>query len=122
MKTTIAFVLVLLFAASCKKEVIEPKCIRQFNMTSSANSGNYEIKIALPCNYDPEYRKYATIYVLDGEDNLDFVTAEAGRLSRKYSTDGVLVVSIGYGKDRATDYTPTKAQGEGGAPLFMQFI
>lgn len=44
-------------------------------------------------------------------------------ISDQYAKKNVLVVSIGYGKDRSIDYTPTKVSSvTGGAPQFLNFI
>ena len=67
------------------------------------------------------------IYVLDGEENFDFVAENCNRISGEFATSNVLVVSIGYGNDRAVDYTPVEGgggavNGGGGAEKFMLFI
>ena len=47
----------------------------------------------------------------------------AQEISDQYALKNVLVVSIGYGKDRSIDYTPTKVSSvTGGAPQFLNFI
>ncbi|CAN5367557.1 alpha/beta hydrolase [soil metagenome] len=118
--------LLLLFAilviASCKKEEFNPELTREFSILSNTNGGNYTIKVALPEDYTPT-KKYATLYVLDGEENFAFVAIHCKNLSKEYGTTNILVVSIGYGKDRADDYTPTVTnEGKGGAEKFMEFI
>lgn len=121
MKNLIYFLLIIL-VASCKKEAPVPNQLKEFTIQSSAVGASYNMKVALPDNYNLS-QKYATIYVLDGDDNFNFVAQNCKEISSNYSTSNVLVVSIGYGRDRATDYTPTKAaEGEGGAPQFMEFI
>ncbi len=81
------------------------------------------MKVALPQQYDPETHQYATIYVLDGAENFDFVADHCEKISTEYSTTNVVVVSIGYGNDRTVDYTPTSAaEGKGHAEEFMRFI
>ncbi len=123
MKKITLIALVLIAAISCKKKVAEPKYITEFTIQSSNTSGSYKIKIVLPENYDPQHEKYATIYVLDGEDNLNFVAENCKKLSEKYAKKENIVISIGYGRDRAVDYTPSNVkQGKGGAQEFMQFI
>ncbi len=112
------FILLILSIASCKKEEFSPNLTKEFSIRSTSNGANYNIKVALPENFNPESKKYATIYVLDGEENFNFV---AERVSK--AGDDVMVVAIGYGNDRAFDYTPTKAnEGGGGAENFMRFI
>lgn len=119
--TTIA--LILLLAVSCKKKIQEPENIERFTISSNSTSGSYDIKVAMPKDFDKQNTKYTTLYLLDGDQDFNLVADQCKKLSSQYSTENVLVVSIGYGKDRANDYTPTKAkEGKGGAPEFMQFI
>ena len=116
--------LLLVFAiASCQKEDFSAELTVCFSIKSTLSGANYPIKVALPENYNPETQTYATIYVLDGEENFDFVAENCKKISHDLSTSNVLVVSICYGNDRVDDYTPTKAkEGGGGAEKFMQFI
>ena len=117
-------ILVILAIVSCKKqEEVSPNLVREFSIQSISTNANYAIKIALPENYDPSNRKYAAIYILDGEENFNFVAEQCKKLSGDYSTSNILVVSIGYGNDRSMDYTPSQAnEGGGGAKKFMRFI
>lgn len=122
MKKLIPLLLVLVLA-SCQKEDFSADLTKSFSIESTYSAASYPIKVALPENYSPETQTYASIYVLDGEDNFDFVAENCKNISEKLSTSNVLVVSIGYGNDRVDDYTPTKAkEGGGGAEMFMQFI
>jgi predicted alpha/beta superfamily hydrolase len=119
--TTIA--LILFITVSCKKKIKHPDMVETFNIQSSNASASYEIKVALPVNYDKQNKKYSTIYVLDGEDNFNFVAHHSKELSNKYSKENALIVSIGYGNDRSFDYTPTKSNHNGGgAEQFFKFI
>lgn len=121
MKKLIYFLLIIV-VSSCKKEAPVPNNVKEFAIQSTSVGVSYSIKVALPDNYNSA-QKYATVYVLDGDANFNFVAENCKQISGNYSTSNVLVVSIGYGRDRATDYTPTKAaEGEGGAPQFMEFI
>ncbi|MEO8149697.1 MAG: alpha/beta hydrolase-fold protein [Bacteroidia bacterium] len=121
MKKLIPLLLVLAFA-SCKKEEFSPTLTKEFSIQSVSNGANYNIKVGLPDNYNAS-SKYATIYVLDGEEDFDFVAKKCNEFSDDYSKTNILVVSIGYGNDRALDYTPTDvAEGDGGAEKFMLFI
>lgn len=116
-------IMLLSFLVSCKKEAFSPELTREFSIQSTANGATYDIKVGLPANYDPSVEKYATIYVLDGEENFDFVSNQCKEISDKNAVENVLVVGIGYGKDRSIDYTPTKISSEtGGAPEFLNFI
>lgn len=120
-------ILLILAVTSCQKEVFSPDLTKEFSILSSSNGANYKIKVAVPENYNPETQKYATIYVLDGEENFSFVAEKCRIISDESATSNVLVVSIGYGRDRAVDYTPVKGgggavKGGGGADEFMLFI
>ena len=122
MKKLIPILLILAFA-SCKKEEFSKSLTKSFSIQSVSNGANYTINVALPDNYNPATQKYATLYVLDGEEIFDFVAVNCKKISSDLSTSNILVVSIGYGNDRTVDYTPTKAaEGKGGADKFMQFI
>lgn len=115
--------LILFLITSCKKEKLNPIRSKTFSIESNYTGANYSIKVALPENFDSSTQSYATLYVLDGDQNFENVTRQCEKISSSYSTSNVLVVSIGYGNDRANDYTPTKTkQGEGGAENFMLFI
>ena len=120
----IAIAIVLLsFLESCKKERFNPELTREFSIQSTANGATYDIAVGLPANYDPSVEKYATIYVLDGEEDFDFVSNQCKEITDKNAFEQVLVVSIGYGKDRSIDYTPTEISSvTGGAPEFLNFI
>ena len=107
---------------SCEKEVFTSGVKNEFTIQSAANGATYGIKVGLPANYNPA-EKYATIYVLDGKEIFGFVANRCKEISDKLALKNVLVVSIGYGKDRSIDYTPTKVSSvTGGAPQFFNFI
>lgn len=121
------FILLVLLLASCKKEVFSPSLIQEFSILSTSNGAKYDIKVALPQNYSPETQKYPAIYVLDGDENFSFVAENCNKISSDLSISNVLVVSIGYGNNRAVDYTPVSGgggavNGGGGAEKFMLFI
>lgn len=117
-----AIMLVFLFD-SCQKEEFDPLFTKEFSIQSAANGATYNIKVGLPADYDPSVEKYATIYVLDGEENFDFVSNKCKEISEENDVANVLVVSIGYGKDRSIDYTPSKVSSEtGGGAQFLNFI
>lgn len=123
MKKSIPALLILLLFSACKKEEINPHLLKQFTIQSAANGATYCIKIALPENYDTTSKKYGTVYVLDGDENFEYVANKCKKLSSAYGMQNVLVVSIGYGYDRSVDYTPTRVNSKGGgAEKFMQFI
>src|SRR6185312_8056526 len=108
---------------SCTKEVFVSGEKKEFTLQSVANGAYYNIKVGLPAHYNPLNEKYATIYVLDGKEIFDFVANRCKEISDNLSVKNVLVISIGYGKDRSIDYTPTKvSEVTGGAPQFLNFI
>ena len=109
--------------ASCTKEKFSANHIKEFTIQSAWSNAKYTIKVAVPQSYNPSKQKYATIYVLDGEENFDHVANSCEKICSDLSTSNILVVSIGYGNNRTLDYTPTKAMaGGGGAENFMLFI
>lgn len=116
-------IMLLSFLGSCKKEIFSPELTREIFIQSTINGATYNIKVGLPVNYDPNLQKYATIYVLDGEEDFDFVSNQCKEITEKKALEHVLVVGIGYGKDRSIDYTPTKISSvTGGGPEFLNFI
>jgi predicted alpha/beta superfamily hydrolase len=114
----------LLTLGSCKKdELFKTGTIKEFSLQATSNGATYSIKVGLPANYDPANGKYATIYVLDGKEIFGYVANRCQEISDQYSLKNVLVVGIGYGRDRSIDYTPTKMSSvTGGAPQFLNFI
>lgn len=123
MVLVVSVLTVILLFSSCKKEVYNSGITKSFTLQSAANGATYEIKVGLPENYNPTGEKYATIYVLDGKEIFEFVANKCKNISDRLSVKNAIVVSIGYGKDRSIDYTPTKVSNvTGGAPQFMNFI
>lgn len=124
MLTTISSFMLLLLLGSCTKdEIVKSGVVKEFTLQSTANGAIYQIRVGLPGNYNPSIEKYATIYVLDGKEIFGFVANRCQEISDQYALKNVLVVSIGYGKDRSIDYTPTKVSSvTGGAPQFLNFI
>jgi len=107
---------------SCTEEEFNPTLTQEFSIQSVSNGATYQIRVALPINYNAG-EKYASIYVLDGEENFDLVANNCQEISKNYATQNVVVVSIGYGRDRSIDYTPTKdGKGTGGGAEFLGFI
>lgn len=93
---TIAIAIILLsFLESCKKEAFSPELTREFSIQSTANGATYDIKVGLPAHYDPAVEKYATIYVLDGEEDFDFVSNQCKEFTDKNAVENVLVVGKG---------------------------
>lgn len=115
--------LFVLFLISCEKETINPNRVETFTLQSTAADTSYTMEVALPADYDPTNQTYATVYVLDGDQNFAFVANQCETLSQQYGKSNVIVVSIGYGHDRSYDYTPTEVNATGGgAEDFMHFI
>lgn len=120
----IVFVLLLvLFLDSCEEERFDPALTRSFTIESPSIGADYPIQVALPENYNSSGEKFSTIYVLDGEQDFDLVANTCKSLSNSYLVPNVIVVSIGYGRDRSMDYTPSETgNSTGGAPEFLAFI
>lgn len=122
MKNLVSLLLILSLA-SCNKEEFNLSLTKELSINSTFAGANFIIKIGLPENYDPGSQKYSSIYVLDGEENFDYVAEKCKQISGDLSKSNVLVISIGYGNDRSQDYTPTVTNaGGGGAESFMLFI
>ena len=117
--------LIWILLSSCKEEFVDPSLVTTLSVAASAYDATYEIKIGRPANDLASQGKYAAIYVLDGDENFNLVASHCRKVAASYGVDNVLVVSIGYGRDRNMDYTPTitnDMSGTGGAPPFLKFI
>ncbi len=116
-------ILLMLFLPSCNEDSLNPALVREFSLTSASNGATYQIKVVLPENFESSGKKRAAIYLLDGEENINLVANRCKEISLCKATENVVVVSIGYGRNRNMDYTPTsKTSKNGGAPEFMAFI
>jgi predicted alpha/beta superfamily hydrolase len=115
---------VVLSLASCsEEEEFNPEFVREFTLPSNLDGALYTITVGLPSGYNPSVERYSTIYVLDGEEDFDFVANRCKEISAQHGVKNVLVVGIGYGNDRSIDYTPTKVSSvTGGGPAFLAFI
>ena len=123
MRTILCATILVFLLGSCKKEVFDPASTQEFALQSSANGATYHIKVGLPANYNPEVEKYSSIYVLDGEEIFDFVSNECKEISDERNVKNAIVISIGYGKNRSIDYTPTAiSSSTGGGSQFLNFI
>lgn len=112
-----------IFLASCSEERFNPELTQLFTIQSKINGARYIIKVALPIDYDASSKKYSTIYVLDGEENFDFISNKCHEISSREGVQNALVVSICYGNDRILDYTPTQVSAStGGGGKFLLFI
>jgi len=122
LSTSSAIMMLFLLSSCTKDEVFKTGATKEFTLQSTANGATYAIKVGLPANYNPS-EKYTTIYVLDGKEIFGFVANRCQEIADQYALKNVLVVSIGYGKDRSIDYTPTRVSSvTGGAPQFLNFI
>ncbi len=122
-RSATGFILLTFLLSSCTKELFDSGVTKEFTLQSIANGASYDIQVGLPYNYNPVAEKYETVYVLDGKEIFGFVANRCKEISDNYGVKNVLVVSIGYGKDRSIDYTPTKVSSvTGGAPQFLNFI
>ena len=114
---------VLCVLVSCSEEVFNPALVREFKLQSQIDGAIYTITVGLPSDYDPTAQKYAAVYLLDGEEDFDFVANKCKEISASHSKPNALVVGIGYGNDRSIDYTPTRVSDvTGGGPEFLTFI
>ena len=119
----VGLLIMLTLLGSCQEETFNPTLTREFTIESISNGATYKIKVGLPDNYNASSEKYSSIYVLDGEENFDLVANNCKEISQSKATQNVIVVSIGYGRDRALDYTPTKVSSmTGGGAEFLAFI
>ena len=121
--TTTAMLLLFLLNSCTKDEIFTNGVTKEFTLQSVVYGSSYDVKVGLPANYNPSGEKYATIYVLDGKEIFGFVANRCREISDQMALKNVIVVSIGYGRDRSIDYTPTKVSSvTGGAPQFLKFI
>lgn len=113
---------------SCEKEdPINAEQIKEFSISSIYTTYNYEIKVVLPQEYNPDL-KYETIYLLDGLSSyLDYrqVAEIAETKGDEYKIQTAIVVGIGGFEYRAIDYTPTPIPDfleGGGSENYSKFI
>ena len=119
------FLLLLLSFFSCKKDEFTGSAAlkKNISVTSIEKGKTYEISIFLPDNYSSSEEYYPTLYVLDADQDQEFVAEYCKRTSKMFNTQNVIIVGIGYGDNRNVDYTPTATSyGQGGSEAFMNFI
>jgi predicted alpha/beta superfamily hydrolase len=119
------FLLLLLSFYSCKKDefIKSPELKKKISITSIEKGKTYEISIFLPDNYTSSKDYYPTMYVLDADQDQEFVADQCRKASKMFNAQNVIVVGIGYGDNRNIDYTPTPTSyGQGGSETFMNFI
>jgi uncharacterized protein len=126
------FLVIMGLLLSCTKEKTALSgTTTEFFIDSKFKEKTYRIWVHLPEGYDASgNQRYATLYVLDPDDelpdnetNFTYLARLCAEISRKRKTDNVIAIGIRYGDYRETDYTPTKTNiGEGGSPKFLRFI
>lgn len=120
---TLMTILLAVLLSSCSEEEFNPALTRKFTIESTTIGATYPIQVALPENYNSSDEKFSTIYVLDGDQDFDLVANTCKSISDRDGVTNVIVVSIGYGRNRSLDYTPTNTgSSTGGAPEFLAFI
>lgn len=130
---TITFLLIL----SCQEETLpalDGNLTSEFFIDSKEKNKTYRIWVQLPEGYNSSTQNYATIYVLDPDDesvgdntNFFYIAKKSKELSQKANKENVILVGIRHGDFREVDYTPTKFSasgfsGEGGGEAFMNFV
>ena len=82
-------ILLIIVFSSCKKEIFDPELTKEFKLVAQSNGATYKLKVALPTTFGPSIGKYATIYVLDGEEDFAFVANKCSEIYgclRKFGT------------------------------------
>lgn len=123
-KNHLVLLLLPLYFISCKTEDLDPSFTKEFSISSVEKGKTYTIWVHLPEDYNSTTSTYSTIYVLDAKENQEYVAQTCKKISKDLNTSNVIVVGIGYGDDRQTDYTPTDIgkRGKGEGPKFLSFI
>ena len=103
----------LLWIGSCtKEEPLDTSLVKPLFIKSAYTGTTYPVYVVLPADYKPGI-KYATIYVLDGDDETggnkvyDFVGKKSQEISAQYQKQNAMIVAIGSTEDRIRDYAPT---------------
>lgn len=118
----ITFLCLVAVVSACQKENVELGEHAAFEVTSAHADATYDVQVRLPLDYDSS-ETYDTIYILDSNWYFDHASEEIARLAETSGKRPVMVVGIGEGNDRTTDYMPTAtSQGEGGAENFTRFL
>ena len=61
-----------------------PKIVlHRLPVLANTNGATYKIKVGLPADYNSSTKKHAAIYVLDGEENFEFVSNKCKEISDK---------------------------------------
>ena len=119
-----AMLLAAILLSSCEEEMpLNAELNSQFSIHSIEKGKTYPIWVQLPDDYYLNTEKYSTIYVLDAKDNQEYVAQSCRDISKRLQMRNVIVVGIGYGDERETDYTPTNtSMGNGESLEFLKFI
>ncbi len=96
----------------------------EIRLDSTSLGESREIYVRTPPNYDPAGKKYAVVYVLDGERNFEYV---ASYLDYMYDTDTYpeMIVTGVRNVNRNRDYVPradANYADTGGADAFLNFV
>lgn len=122
LQLTYSVLLSIMVLVGCQQEEIDQGEHTAFNITSDHSDATYDIQVRLPIDYDAS-DSYDTIYILDSNWYFDHVSEEIARLGGSSTKQAVIVVGVGEGNPRTTDYMPTvTSQGEGGAENFSRFL
>lgn len=117
-----ALLTVITVLVACQQTNVEQGELTTFEITSAHADATYDIQIRLPLNYDSS-ETYDTIYILDSKWYFDHASEEIALLAESSSKRNVIVIGIGEGNSRTTDYMPTStSQGDGGAEHFTRFL
>ena len=92
MKQSIFLLLLSLF--SCEKDEFtgNDALIKKISITSVEKDKTYEISIFLPDNYTSSEEYYPTLYVLDAEQDQEFVADQCRKTSKILNIQNVIVV------------------------------
>ncbi|GAB4198482.1 MAG: hypothetical protein Tsb002_33460 [Wenzhouxiangellaceae bacterium] len=101
--------------------------LREHTLESEWVQGSRHIRIALPDSYQQHpAQQYPVLYLLDGENNLDYTQAVSRYLASNGLIPELMIVAIRGGASRGQDYLPAN-NAEGSAPSgqahqFRRFI
>lgn len=119
------------FGSCTKEEPLDASRVKPLSIKSTYTGTSYPVYVVLPADYQPGI-KYATIYVLDGDDEsggskvYDLVGKMSQEISVKYQKQNGIIVAIGSTEDRIRDYAPTvlKQFGNqgGGTENYAKFL
>lgn len=119
---TAIMVLLIILIHGCSKSDIDLGEQITFEIDSVFTGATYPVQVQLPVHYTSE-EYYETIYILDGNWYFDHVAKENARISAETQKQSAIVVGIGHGNPRTTDYMPTTTrEGVGGAEDFTGFL